>query len=111
VLVGRGHAKGGKYQHKHEDIVDAERLLDQVTGQELQPDLGTLPNIHCRVERQCQADPNGAPNARLTPRDNVRLAVDDAQIERQHGQHEQIETDPQRRRPDAHGSSPPLPVQ
>src|SRR5215468_8997838 len=46
MLVARWHLEVRKDQREDEDIIDAERLLDQVTGEEFECWLWTLPGVH-----------------------------------------------------------------
>jgi len=85
-----------------EDVVDAERFLDQVSGEELERDLLPAPGIQSQIEEQRQADPDGAPDRRLAKADLVRAAAEDAQIQREHRHDESREAQPEEERGLAH---------
>jgi hypothetical protein len=112
VLVGGGHGEVAEDHHEHEYVVDRERVLDHVAGQELERGLQRrLVGIEARdrheprvlreapaheeveaeVEEQRQRDPDDAPAGGLADRHRVGLAVEDAQVEREQHQHEQQE--------------------
>src|SRR5207248_6947215 len=77
VLVRGGDAEGGKDDDEHEDVVDGERLLDQVAGRELHRSLRTEPAVDRRREQRRQSHPDHAPDAGLLERDRMCLAVED----------------------------------
>ena len=83
-----------QYQQEHEQVVHAQRQFDQVAGEEFQSLVVAAPVPDARVEDQRQRDPHRAPGQRLLHADGVRLAVEHAQIQRQHRQHERAETNP-----------------
>ena len=99
MLVLRGYAEVGKHQDEDEDVVDGERLLDQVAGQELEPEAPPLLGSERAgrveeervVERQRQDDPDRGPEERLAERHDVRVPVEHAQVEREQEQHERRE--------------------
>src|SRR5690606_7290078 len=100
VLVDRRDLHRGEDQDEDEDVVDRERLLDEVAGEELgaglRPELPPDPG----VEEQRERDPHRAPDPGLLEADRVRLAVKDAEIQRQHQDHEEDETAPEERATD-----------
>ena len=114
VLVGRGDAEVGQHDHEDEDVVDRERVLDDVARQELerrlaggeqrvearrahQPRVEREVPAHVEVEGQVegerQGDPDDAPGGGLPDRDGVRAAMEDPEVERQ--QHEDERQEPE----------------
>src|SRR5581483_10468836 len=101
-------------EQEYEDVVDAERVLDQIAGQEfeapLAPEGAHDPDVECSRER----DPDDRPRQRLLSADGVRVAVEQPQIEREQSYDECGESNPEYRRADAvHaktllGGRPPL---
>jgi hypothetical protein len=84
VLGLEGDAEAREDHQEHEDVVDGERLLDQVAGQELDAGLRAEAPRHEGVERQREADPRHAPAERLAEADHVGLAVEHAEVEGEH---------------------------
>jgi hypothetical protein len=90
---------------EHEHVVDRQRLLDQVAGEELQRlgvrDLGALgivqvPPEQC-CEREGEARPDSDPGGGLLDVDAMRLAAaEHEQVERQHREDENDEAGPDR---------------
>src|SRR3972149_1972932 len=89
---------------EHEDVVDRQRLLDHVAGRELEGALRAEPEVDAEVEDEGEEDPEGGPGQGLPDAHGVGLAVEDAEIERQHGQHEGGEADPRGRGAGAAGA-------
>ena len=89
VLVERRDAEVGEHQDEHEDVVDGERLLDDVAGEELEPELaagvraerGRGVEVEAVVERERQRHPHHRPAQRLAERDDVGLPMEDAEID------------------------------
>src|SRR5690606_35075593 len=52
VLVGGGHGEGGEDQEENEDVIDAERLLDQVAGGPFEAFFAALEDVDADVEQQ-----------------------------------------------------------
>ena len=72
-----------------------QRLLDQVTGEELQPRLLPPEVVDAVIESERERHPDGAPGRGLLDGDLVGTPVEDAEVQRQHRQHEGIEADPE----------------
>src|SRR5690348_13957761 len=93
-------------QKEDEQVVDAERLLDDVAGEKLQGQLGVRPRgmrhqmmpeeVDQDSERAGQSDPKSRPAQRFAKSDDMTLALEYAQVERQHHYYEQIEDEPER---------------
>ena len=74
-----------------EEIIDAERNFQNIAGDELQRSLVPLPEIQDNREPSRQPNIQGAPIKRLSKPDDVAAAVEDAKIQHQHAEHEQVE--------------------
>ena len=105
VLQLAGHAEGTKDQQEYEKVVDAERQLDEISGNKLQrklwigrnaaTDHGVPEEVDQDGETGSQADPHRRPSDGLAEFDNVFLAMEDAQVERQQRQDKHVEDDPE----------------
>ena len=102
VLVPGRHREVREHRDEHEDVVDGERLLDDVAGEELERGIaGELRVVepgerrHLRqvpehvaveqvVEGEREQHPDDAPGGGLARADLVRLAVEHAEVEREH---------------------------
>ena len=92
--------EGREDDEKDKDVVDGERLLNDVAGEKLERTFHPEPDVDPDVESQGQGNPNGRPHEGLSDAHGVCGAVEDTEIECQHGQDEQGEADPQERRAD-----------
>ena len=72
VLVLRRHPEVGEDEHENEDVIDAERVLDQVAGKEIDPP-GPAPcqRQTTSVEGQRKRDPDQAAPDRARQADRV----------------------------------------
>ena len=95
VLIGRGHGEVGEQHRKNEDVIHAQRVFDDVAGGELQSRLrpGEIPKAD--VEEHGEGDPRDRPAAGFAKRNDVRLPVEDAEVEREHAEDEDVEADPE----------------
>src|SRR6266542_1311116 len=98
VLVPRRDGEPGEDQHEDEDVVDRERLLDEVAGEELEPGLRPLHPPHAEAEEERERDPDRAPGRRLLHLHLVRVPVEHAEVQREHREDEQVEDDPRQGR-------------
>jgi hypothetical protein len=94
MLVLSRDIKVGKYQKKHEDIVYAQGLLDQVTRQELKGAFGSAAGLYCFIpvidkphKGNCQNDPHSRPNQRFANTYDMIAPMEDAEVYSQHAQH------------------------
>src|SRR5579885_1699660 len=95
MLVSRRYSQRGEDQDKDEDVIDAERLLQQIACQELERHIWPLPEQNQPIEEQGQHNPGNAPDDCFSKRDDMGLAIEDAKVQRQHPQHTYIEDDPE----------------
>src|SRR5258708_13998751 len=84
VLIGCRYTEVAEEQHKDEDVVNAEGLLDQIARHELQRQFRSTEEVDSSVEEQRQCNPHGTPYRGLTDRDGMRLAVKDTQVAYEH---------------------------
>ena len=94
VLVRGWHRERREDEQEDEDVVDAQRLLDEVAGRPFNAGLGALERVHADVEDDGKANPGDAPGERLLSGHLVRVAVEDAQVEREHARDERQENSP-----------------
>ena len=118
VLVDRRHREEAEEHRDHEDVVDGQRLLDEVAGEVLDGGAGAVvvdgahpldrlgrerhhvggepepepvvlvAGVDEAGEGEAEGDPEGGPAERLPDRDDVGLAVEDAEVEGEEGEHE-----------------------
>ena len=89
-------------QEEDEEVVHAERQLDDVPRVVLERGLRTLAHPEEHPEEERQGHQPGAPAQRLPEREDVRLPVQDSEVEDQEADDEDAEADPDGRFVDAH---------
>ena len=94
VLVSGRDFEVGENDEKNEEVVDAERFFDQISGKKLKRGFMPVPIVYTDVEQQGNPNPHSAPNERLLDADFVRLSVENDQIHKQHNEHEDVESNP-----------------
>ena len=82
-------------EHHDEDVVGAQRLFDDVAGQEGQSDVPPAAQMESQREQQRERHPYGRPDARFGGAYLVRPAMEHAEVEREHREHERNEPDPE----------------
>ncbi len=92
LFVGDGEVL--EDHEKDEEVVDAERELKNITGDELQPRLGSLPEIQDGREDTGQGHVDCAPAQRFAKTYSVARPMKDAKIQHQHAERENIEENP-----------------
>jgi hypothetical protein len=106
LLALRRHREVGEQHQEHEDVVDRQRFLDQVAGQELHADAvaGLGPELIAgvppqpQIEGQRQRHPAHAPPGGFLERDLVRAAMaHEHQVDQQGHGHNDGECRPQQR--------------
>ena len=80
VVICSRHRKVRKDQDEYENVINAERVLDEVTRKELQSFLRSEFDIDPDTEHGGQAHPGNTPQERFPHSHGVRLAMKDAQI-------------------------------
>src|SRR5690606_24878794 len=95
VLVLLRDAEVPEDQDEDEDVVDAERLLDQVACEELEPGVGAPEVVDPRAEGERQDHPEDAPDRRLPDADLVGFAVEDEEVEGEERQDDRVEAGPE----------------
>src|ERR1700683_1956290 len=93
VLVGNGEKV--EDQEKNEKIVDAQGNFENITGNEFQRNLASLPEIKQNREPGSQGNVDRAQAERSAKADNVARAVEEAKIGQQHAQREKVEENPE----------------
>src|SRR3990167_4655978 len=102
MLVFRGNFKKGKDHEENKNIVDAERLLNQIPGQKFKSRLPSVPVPNPGIENQGESDPDSAPGKRFLDADFMRVAVKKEEIHGQHGQYKTIKGNPSPKRHSLH---------
>ena len=84
-------------QDEDEDVVDGERFLDQEAGEKLQPCLAAacVQKDDANIEKQRQAGPNAEPSHRLLHPYDMRPALKETEVQREHCEDEKSEASPQ----------------
>src|SRR5580692_10730898 len=95
VLVLRSDAKVAENQEEDKEIIDAKRKFNHVTGDELHGGRVPIPRINQHSECAGQTNPEQAPGQRLTKFHRMARPLQEAQVDRQHAQHEKIEQNPE----------------
>jgi hypothetical protein len=98
VLVDGGDGEGVEEQDEDEEVVDRERLLDQVAGEELDRLPRPEPPPDPAVEEERQADPDARPAERVAGGDDLVLLVEHEEIDHQEEDDERDEARPEERR-------------
>jgi hypothetical protein len=83
-------------QDEDEDVVDGERFLDQEAGEKLQPCLAAacVEKDDANIEKQRQTGPNAEPGHRLLYPYDMRLALKETKVQREHREDEKSEASP-----------------
>ena len=95
VLMNCGHLEISKDEKEDKKIIDTEGKLDHIPGDELQRGDTPVPKIDNDREDSGQCNPHGAPQQRLTKFHHVGTTVEDAQVQDQHRQDEEIKQNPE----------------
>src|SRR6266540_1141514 len=93
-LRGGGDAEIGEDQNEDEEIVDAERELDQVAGVVLEGVLPPLPPQDQETESKGKGDEPETPAHRLLEPQRVRAPVEYSQVQDQQPDHQRREAEP-----------------
>ena len=93
MLVLRRHAEIGEDEDEDEDVIDAQRILDEVAGKKIDALIGSLPVPDDGVEAEGEGDPDEAAPDRAAQGDGVRLSIAE-KIDRQRGQNPEVKNDP-----------------
>ena len=95
VLADRRHREVLEDHDHHEEVVDAERFLDHVAREKRQGGIAALEVPEAEREHQRQRHPDNHPDRCFARPHFVRLAVEDAEVQGEHRQHESHEPDPE----------------
>ena len=100
MLVLGGNGEGLEEEDEDEEVVDGERLLQHVAGEELQALLPSVDDPDPEAEPEREGDPEEAPADRFAEPLSVSPPRGDAQIESEQEQHPGEEAAPERGRSD-----------
>ena len=103
VLVLGGHGEALEEEDEHEQVVDGERLLQQVPGKVLQPLLAAVTEPDEEAESDGEDDPEDAPPDGFLER-RALVAGGDLEIHREHDHHADEEPRPEKRAADIAGA-------
>ena len=93
MLMFRGNAEIGEDQGDDEDVVHRERKLDEIAGEEFERFLGAARWPKPEAKTMASANQSG-PDQRFLETDDVGLAVENPQVERQENNDASDETNP-----------------
>src|SRR5438128_2253862 len=96
VLVFARYPERRENDEEDEDIVDRERLLDEVAGEEFEAAVGAVLPGEEGVEAEGESDPQDRPRERLAKPDHVGGTVKGAEIEREEAHDDRDEAEPER---------------
>ena len=105
MLKGAGHVEVGEDHDEDEQVVNGEGFFEQVAGEEFKGLMVSHERINRQVESKGGDNPDRAPDQGFPDLDLVGLAVDQAEVHRQHHDHNLVKRHP----PDpmiGHRSSP-----
>ena len=84
MLVFGGNSEVRENKNEDEDIVYAQRFLNEISGEKLQAHLGPELPDNAPVEEQGQSNPHHRPGRRLLHTDLVAIAMKDEEVYRKH---------------------------
>ncbi len=93
-MLRLGELEVAEDQEKDEKIVGAEGKFEDVSGGEFEGGGVSLPGVENYGERGGEGDPDGTPGERLAESEGASAAVEDAEVEGQHGRDEGVEENP-----------------
>ena len=94
VLVLRRHLEVREDEQEDEEVIDRERQLDDVAGEEFEPRLPVGLPEDSPAKMSASVTQTTLHIGRLAVRHRVRLPVEHAQVERQHQEYEDPEPGP-----------------
>src|SRR5258707_109355 len=103
MLQAQIDGKSTEDNQKNEKIIGAQRLFEQIAGEEFKCLLMAGVTQDTDAEQHCEANPRETPERRLAQSQLSWPTVKDAEVQRDGDQHEKIEFDPAQRH--AHGRS------
>jgi hypothetical protein len=83
-------------QQKEENVVDAERFLNQLAGEKLKSRSAPVREEYPKSKRNGKRDPHGALQSRFTQGNRVRAPVKQAKVEQQEQRNAGMEGGPER---------------
>jgi hypothetical protein len=94
VLIGWGHREIGENHQKDEEVVYAERFLNQVAGEILQRRVMSPPQINTQIEQQSQRNPESSPEQRFFDGNDMSPAVKNPHVQNQQDYNKHAEAYP-----------------
>ena len=94
MLQRRRNGERAEDGDEDEDVVDRERLLHQIRGEELGRRIAARSPPDERVERERDEDPHAAPSERLTEAHLVRPPMQQPEVDRKKRGYQPEERDP-----------------
>ena len=101
MLILPPHLEVAEDEDEDEDVVDAERVLDDVAGEEIERRLWRPSIPDEQIESEGERDPDGAPDGRFLDPNDVRLAIETDQVDRQDSKNAYMKGDPKPKRHNA----------
>src|SRR5262249_26385686 len=95
MLAALRNAEELEDENDDEDVVDAERLLDDVAGEERQADFVPVKNEQAGSKQEGESHPDGRPDGGLLRPNLVRLPMKHAEVEGEHREDERDEPHPE----------------
>ena len=93
MLVLRRHPEVGEDEDENKNVIDAERIFDEVTGKKIDSLIWSLPAPDDGVEAERERNPDQTAPDRTAQADGVRLSEAE-EINRQRGQNPEVESNP-----------------
>ena len=95
MLILPAHLEVGKNENEDEDVVDAERIFDDVAGEEIERCLRPfqVPDEEIKAERK--EDPDEAPDGGFANADDVGLAIKPDEVDRENEKDAEVKGDPE----------------
>src|SRR5579863_6255932 len=95
MLLFLGNSEVAKDQEEDKEIVDTERQFENVAGHKFETGLAPLPEKKEGGESGGHRHVHGAPAQRLTKSKNATWTMEDAEVDHQHTQCEEVEKNPE----------------
>src|SRR3954453_5397108 len=97
MLKFSANFEGGEDEDENEDVVDAERVLDDVAGEEIERVILAAQLPDEQIESEGEEHPDDAPNGGFLDADDVLTPMETNQIDRQDREHAKVKGDPKRK--------------
>ena len=94
MLLSLWDRKVVEYEEENEEIIYAQRELEQVSGDEFKSDLMSLPEIDNRRECRSETYIHSAPPERFSKPRTAAAPMQDPEVQHQHSKRESVEENP-----------------